>query len=98
MVQKLPKRVRIIKEITIFHLNGCPHCANAFRWQRELFEAHPEYKKVPVKLVEERENASYANKFDYWLVPTYYVDGVKMHEGVTKKDIIEKVFKEAFDD
>jgi hypothetical protein len=36
-----------------------------------------------------------ADSYDYYYVPTYYVDGVKVHEGAASKKIIEGVYRAA---
>lgn len=80
----------------MFTMAGCPYCVMARRWMRELLEEHPEYHDIEIKIVDELLHPKYADKFDYYHVPTYYVDGVKVHEGVPTKEIIEKVYKEAY--
>lgn len=87
-----------MKELTLFFFNECPHCQNAFRWQEELFAAHPEYREVPLRLINEREQPQLADSYDYWLVPTYYIGKTKLHEGVTDKALIEDCFKQALSD
>lgn len=84
-----------MKELTLFYLNECPHCQNAFRWQEELFSEHPEYREVPLRLINEKAQAQLADSYDYWLVPTYYIGKTKLHEGVTDKALIEDCFKQA---
>lgn len=84
-----------MKELTLFYFDECPHCQRAFRWQEELFAEHPEFKEVPLKLVNEIEEAAYADRFDYFLVPTYYLGEEKLHEGVTEKALIEDAFSRA---
>lgn len=86
-----------MKELTLFYFDGCPHCKNAFLWQDELFESHPEYKKVPLRLIDERREPRLADSFDYWLVPTYYLDGMKLCEGFTRKHNVEDAFKRAYE-
>lgn len=86
-----------MKELTLFYFDECPHCVNAFRWQEELFSAHPEYREVPLRLINEKKQAEYADSFDYYYVPTYYLEGKKLHEGVTDKTLIEDAFRLARD-
>jgi hypothetical protein len=47
----------------------------------ELVREHPEYANVEIRRVEERREREFARGFDYYFVPTYYLDGVKLHEG-----------------
>jgi len=84
-----------MKEVKMFMTEVCPHCKKAFQMMEEICAAHPEYKAVNIEKIDESKEAEYAAKFDYYYIPTFYVDGVKMHEGVPSKEAIEKVFAEA---
>ncbi|MDR0897501.1 MAG: thioredoxin family protein [Oscillospiraceae bacterium] len=85
-----------MKPIVMFYQTTCPHCQRAFRWMDAVMQAHPEYAAIPLERVEEREQAERANAHDYWYVPTFYVDGEKVHEGVASQQIIEGVFEKAY--
>ena len=84
-----------MKEITYFMMDICPYCIKAQKWLDELMKEHPEYKKIPMKVIDERKQPAIANKYDYYLVPTFYVDGVKLHEGVATREKVEYVLKQA---
>ncbi len=84
-----------MKEILMFMLPRCPHCKRARGMIEELCTEHPEYAAVPIKMVDEEEEVELANCHDYNLVPCFYVDEVKLHEGVPSKESIENVFKKA---
>jgi glutaredoxin len=84
-----------MKEITMFMMATCPHCRKASALMEEIYAERPEYKEIPVKRIDETKEPDYAAKFDYYYVPTYYVDGEKLHEGVPSKEAIEKVFAAA---
>lgn len=84
-----------MKEILIFKLKGCPHCKLALALQEELLAEHPEWREIPLRIVDEREEKAFADGYDYFYVPCYYVDGVKVHEGHAEKDDVEKVFRVA---
>ncbi len=86
-----------MKELTLFYFNECPHCANALRWQQELFLERPEFKKVPLRLVNEREQPELAGRYDYWLVPTYYLGEEKLFEGVMDKALVAAAFQQALE-
>lgn len=85
-----------MKEVKMFILAHCPHCKKAREMKDELFAKHPEYEKIPLRVIEENEEAEYAAKFDYHLVPTFYVGDIKMHEGIPTKEAVAKVFEEAY--
>lgn len=84
-----------MKKILMFTMASCPYCRNAHRWMDEILAEHPEYGKIEMQIVDEVQNSAFANKFDYWYVPTYYVDGVKVHEGVPTKEIVQGVYQKA---
>jgi glutaredoxin len=84
-----------MKQVLYFYMEGCPFCRQADRWMEETLLEHPEFASVEVKKVEERRERAFANGFDYYFVPTYYVDGVKVHEGVASKRVVESVFQRA---
>lgn len=84
-----------MKEVKMFILEGCPHCRKAREMMTEIFSRHPEYAKVPFTVIDEIINPEIADQYDYYYVPTFYTDGVKMMEGVPTKDAIEKAFSAA---
>jgi len=86
-----------MKEIMYFMMDVCPYCIKAQKWLDELMKEHPEYKNIPMKVIDERKQPGIANKYDYYLVPTFYVDGVKLHEGVATKEKVEYVLKQAME-
>ena len=51
------------------------------------------YDDIKINKVYERKNADYASGFDYYTVPDLYFDRIKMHEGDTERQDIERVMK-----
>lgn len=82
-----------MKDVLLFKLAGCPHCKLALKMQEALFQEHPEWREIPLKIVDEAEEAELANSFDYYYVPTYYVNGKKVHEGHAEREDVERVFR-----
>jgi glutaredoxin len=81
-----------MKEVKLFMFEGCPHCRNALNMLKEIFAEHPEYKKVPLTIIDERKHPEIADQYDYYYVPTFYAGAEKIMEGVPSKEAIEKVF------
>jgi len=79
----------------MFIMNSCPHCQRALAWMEELKKEYPKYADIEVKVVDEKLQPDIAKQYDYYYVPTYYVNKVKVHEGVASKDIVRKVFEMA---
>lgn len=85
-----------MRELTMFYYPECPYCQRAFRFQEELFREHPEYRDVPLRLVNENKERALADSYDYWYVPTYYLGREKLCEGVKEKSLIEAAFARAW--
>jgi len=87
-----------MKPILMFVMASCPYCQAARRWMEEVTNERPEYKAIPLTIIDEVQQPELANTYDYHYVPTYYVDGVKAHEGAASKAIVERVFAAAMGD
>ncbi|WP_066645408.1 glutaredoxin family protein [Christensenella timonensis] len=83
------------RHVKMMMLDTCPHCKRAFELMDELKKEHPEYNQVDIETIEERREPEKTKGYDYWYVPCFFVDGVKVHEGVPSKEKIEQVFIEA---
>jgi glutaredoxin len=86
-----------MQKIMMFTMESCPYCVKARHWMGETLEEHPEYAQIEIEYVDELEEPELADTYDYWYVPTYYVGGVKVHEGAATKEIVENVFKSAYE-
>lgn len=82
-----------MKKLTIFYQENCPFCKWAFKYIEELKSENPEYTKIPIELIEENQQPQIAEKFDYYYVPTFYIDQKKVHEGGIKKEEVHKILK-----
>ena len=69
-----------MKEVLMFYLEDCGYCAKARRALDELFAANPAYREVPLTRIEESRQPELADQYDYYAVPTYFVDGRKIFE------------------
>lgn len=84
-----------MKPVFMFITDWCPYCKKAFSIMEDLKSENPEFAAIEVRVIDEEREPEIAKNHDYYYVPTYYVDGVKLHEGVPTKDIIRTVFEEA---
>ena len=84
-----------MKPIVMIILEHCPHCRNARRWMAELKEEYPQYQTLPIEMIDEHLHPEVTKTYSYYYVPTFYVDGVKAHEGVPTKEIVREVFEKA---
>lgn len=83
------------KHVKMMMLDRCPHCKRAFEMINELKEENSDYAEVEIEVIEETREADKTKGYDYWYVPTFFVDDVKIHEGVPTKEKVEQVFIEA---
>ena len=89
------------KEILLFSRDDCGYCAKAHKAIAELKAENPAYGTLSLREVEETREPEFIEKFDYYAVPTLYLDGVKKFEahigmGYDEiKDAVKSVFDEA---
>lgn len=86
-----------MKEITMFMKAGCPYCREAFDYIDELKKEDARYASLKIKEIDEEKEAELANTFDYYYVPTFYVDGEKLHEGLPSKEAVKEVLDAALE-
>lgn len=86
-----------MKKIMYFKLPLCPYCIQTNRWIKDIIKNNPEYKNIELKVIDEIKHRKLAYQYDYYLVPSFYVDGKKMHEGIASKSIVEEIFKKAYE-
>ena len=79
----------------MFVTEWCPYCNELFVWMDNIKKRNPQYADIEVKIIDEELQPHIAEQYTYYYVPTYYVDEVKVHEGVTSSNIIKKIFEGA---
>ncbi len=84
-----------MKKILMFTMAGCPYCRKARSWMEELLTENPAYGQCEIEIVDETVERERADQYDYYYVPTYYVDGQKVHEGAATREIVQSVFEKA---
>ena len=87
-----------MRSLQIFYQKSCPHCQKAFKFIEELKEEKDIYRLIEPRLVEETLEIDYAEMFDYFLVPTFYIDELKVHEGVVSKEQVREILDAALRD
>ena len=69
-----------MKDVLMFYLDSCGYCDTARRALEELFALEPAYRQIPLTMIEESREPELADRYDYYAVPTLYVDGQKVFE------------------
>ena len=86
-----------MKNVKLFYLKHCPFCKKAIRYIEELKAQYAELASVEIDMIEESEQPDVADKFDYYYVPTFYVDGEKVHEGGIYPEEVEAILRKALE-
>jgi glutaredoxin len=84
-----------MKDILMFMTSWCPYCKKANQMIEQVCIENPEFRAVSITMIDEDKERKYADTFDYYRVPTFYVDGVKVHEGAADLESIRRVFETA---
>lgn len=86
-----------MKDVLMMILPLCPHCRRADKMLEELMRENPAYRAVPIRRVDESAEVEFANSLDYYFVPTFYVDGEKLMEGIPTREKIQAVLDAALE-
>ena len=80
-----------MKEIIMFEQLNCPYCRMAHALINELKMENKDYENINIKFIDEIANYELADSFDYYFVPTFYINNSKVHEGKVNKEIVKKI-------
>ena len=86
-----------MKNVKLFYLKHCPFCKKAISYIEQLKAQYVELACVEIEMIEESEQADVADKFDYYYVPTFYVDGEKVHEGGIYPEEVEAILRKVIE-
>ena len=76
-----------MKNVMLFKQASCPYCKVALKYLDEL-QKDPRYHNVKIDIIDEIQEPRKAAQYDYYYVPTFYVDGVKVSEGAVSKETL----------
>lgn len=86
-----------MKKVTVFYQPMCPFCKNAFKFIKELTAENEAFKNIEWELIDELKEPEFADKFDYYYVPTFYFEGEKIHEGGIFKNEVKALMQSVID-
>lgn len=87
-----------MKQVKMMYLKSCPYCKQAFAMVEELKKRNAKYQDIEIETIEEHDEEEKTQGYDYWYVPTYFVNDQKLLEGVPTLEKIEAVLKAAIDE
>ena len=85
-----------MKEVLMMMLPDCPYCHQADKLLSQL-QTEERYRDIPIRRVDESVDTALADSLDYYYVPTFYVDGKKLMEGVPTLEKVRAVLDAALD-
>lgn len=83
-----------MSNITLYHFEGCPACAQAKEDIKQLRQEKPELKNVLVELVDVHKTPGFKAPEPFYYVPTFFVNGKKVLEGNAGKEAIEAILRQ----
>ena len=84
-----------MKHVRMMMLRQCPYCIKALKYIEQLKKENIYYQNVEIEMIDESEQPDLANYYDYYYVPTFYVNDIKVHEGVPSVEKMQMVLEEA---
>ncbi len=84
-----------MKKILFFQLRFCGHCRKARKLLDSLLAENDAYQNIEIEHVDEGVERERAKAYDYFYVPTFYVNEQKVHEGPVSREQLEDILKMA---
>lgn len=85
-----------MNELYYFKLKNCPYCIRVNGYLEELL-SEERYQSINIRHIDETKERELANSYDYYLVPSFFLNKEKLFEGImTKEDVrivLDKVLK-----
>lgn len=83
-----------MKQVQLFMFEACPYCQQALKYLDQLLKEE-KYRDVQVTIIDERKQPEVADAYDYYYVPTFYVNNDKISEGAVTLDKVKEVLDKA---
>jgi len=84
------------KPVTLVMQNTCPNCQETVRLIDEVKDNRPDLRHVEVEIIDEITHPELALPYDYWEVPTFFVDAKHaMSGGKPTYSKIEEILEKA---
>lgn len=79
-----------MNELYYFKLKNCPYCIRVNGYLEELLNEE-NYKSIRVRHIDESKERELANSYNYYLVPSFFLNNDKLFEGIMDKEDVRKV-------
>lgn len=79
-----------MNELYYFKLKNCPYCIRVNGYLEELLNEE-NYKSIRIRHIDESKESELANSYNYYLVPSFFLNNEKLFEGIMDKEDVRKV-------
>lgn len=79
-----------MNELYYFKLRNCPYCIRVNGYLEELLNEE-NYKSIRIRHIDESKERELANSYNYYLVPSFFLNNEKLFEGIMNKEDVRKV-------
>ena len=79
-----------MNELYYFKLKNCPYCIRVNGYLEELL-SEDNYKSIRIRHIDESKERELANSYNYYLVPSFFLNNEKLFEGIMHKEDVRKV-------
>ena len=84
-----------MQKVTLFILKYCIFCRRALNLLEDVLNENDALRAVPLRIIDEGEERELARQYDYYYVPTFYIEDRKVHEGPVDREKIKLILQEA---
>jgi glutaredoxin len=77
----------------MFVLRYCGYCRRALQLIEAVRSENPELAPVEIEIIDEGEQRELARRYDYYYVPSFYLDRQKLHEGPVDRQQIKAILQ-----
>ncbi len=84
-----------MKAVKLFIQPRCPFCVKALKYIAEAKASNADLAEIEIEVIDELKEPELADQYDYYYVPTLYIDGVKVHEGAIYAEEMESLLRKA---
>ncbi len=84
-----------MKKLQLFYFPSCPYCRETLGWIEEVKRELPQTQAVQIEMIDEKKRPDIADQYDYYYVPTFFLNGEKVQEGACKKEIVRDILLRA---
>ena len=84
-----------MSKLVYYKWTYCPYCQQADSWIKELMDENPKYRDIEFDVRDENTGDFNDPGFEHEYVPSFFLNGKKLHDGAATRDKIRAVLDAA---